>query len=225
MFDRQKKLERELESLKAKAASSATHDLAGQAHDVAGFTRRRRARRRARREGAARRRRWAQAEARRLRRAARSASDGKVALAAASTAARSRRSRRAMSSPTLPRRSAARAAAAPTWRRAAASTRRRSMPALAGLAGVDSGARRREAASARARPVHCACRRPWLVSVGLRYRRRSVEVGRRSGFGTGTSSLQGRGQRGRLIPESGRSHVVREVSHAAERQSIDPTTC
>ncbi|HEV7489199.1 MAG TPA: alanine--tRNA ligase, partial [Rhodanobacteraceae bacterium] len=31
MFDRQKKLERELESLKAKAASSATHDLASQA--------------------------------------------------------------------------------------------------------------------------------------------------------------------------------------------------
>ena len=37
LFDRQKKLERELESLKAKAASSATHDLAGQARDVAGF--------------------------------------------------------------------------------------------------------------------------------------------------------------------------------------------
>jgi alanyl-tRNA synthetase len=37
MFDRQKKLERELESLKAKAASSATQDLAGQAHEVAGF--------------------------------------------------------------------------------------------------------------------------------------------------------------------------------------------
>ena len=37
MFDRQKKLERELESLKAKAASSATHDLAAQAQEVAGF--------------------------------------------------------------------------------------------------------------------------------------------------------------------------------------------
>jgi alanyl-tRNA synthetase len=37
MFDRQKKLERELESLKAKAASSATHDLASQAQAVAGF--------------------------------------------------------------------------------------------------------------------------------------------------------------------------------------------
>ena len=37
MFDRQKKLERELESLKAKAASSATSDLASQAREVAGF--------------------------------------------------------------------------------------------------------------------------------------------------------------------------------------------
>jgi alanyl-tRNA synthetase len=37
LFDRQKKLERELESLKAKAASSATQDLAAQAQDVAGF--------------------------------------------------------------------------------------------------------------------------------------------------------------------------------------------
>jgi alanyl-tRNA synthetase len=37
MFERQKKLERELESLKAKAASSATHDLADQAQTVAGF--------------------------------------------------------------------------------------------------------------------------------------------------------------------------------------------
>jgi alanyl-tRNA synthetase len=37
MFDRQKKLERELESLKAKAASSATSDLAGRAATVADF--------------------------------------------------------------------------------------------------------------------------------------------------------------------------------------------
>jgi len=37
MFDRQKKIERELESLKAKAASSATQDLAGQAQTIAGF--------------------------------------------------------------------------------------------------------------------------------------------------------------------------------------------
>jgi alanyl-tRNA synthetase len=37
MFERQKKLERELESLKAKAATSATQDLAGQAQTVAGF--------------------------------------------------------------------------------------------------------------------------------------------------------------------------------------------
>jgi len=37
LFDKQKKLERELESLKAKAASSATQDLAAQAQDVAGF--------------------------------------------------------------------------------------------------------------------------------------------------------------------------------------------
>ncbi len=37
MFERQKKLERELESLKAKAASSATQDLAGQAQTIAGF--------------------------------------------------------------------------------------------------------------------------------------------------------------------------------------------
>jgi alanyl-tRNA synthetase len=37
LFDRQKKLERELESLKAKAASSATQDLAAQAQDVAGL--------------------------------------------------------------------------------------------------------------------------------------------------------------------------------------------
>ncbi|HEY6985377.1 MAG TPA: alanine--tRNA ligase, partial [Rhodanobacteraceae bacterium] len=37
MFDRQKKLERELDSLKAKAATSATQDLAGQAQTVAGF--------------------------------------------------------------------------------------------------------------------------------------------------------------------------------------------
>jgi len=36
LLDRQKKLERELESLKAKAASSATSDLAGQARDVNG---------------------------------------------------------------------------------------------------------------------------------------------------------------------------------------------
>jgi alanyl-tRNA synthetase len=37
MFDRQKKLERELESFKAKAASSATSDLAGRAATVADF--------------------------------------------------------------------------------------------------------------------------------------------------------------------------------------------
>jgi alanyl-tRNA synthetase len=37
LLDRQKKLERELEQLKAKAASSATGDLAGQAQDVAGI--------------------------------------------------------------------------------------------------------------------------------------------------------------------------------------------
>jgi alanyl-tRNA synthetase len=37
MFERQKKLERELESLKAKAASSATQDLADRAETVAGF--------------------------------------------------------------------------------------------------------------------------------------------------------------------------------------------
>ncbi|HKE47311.1 MAG TPA: alanine--tRNA ligase [Rhodanobacteraceae bacterium] len=37
MFDRQKRLERELESMKAKAASSATSDLAGQAQEIAGF--------------------------------------------------------------------------------------------------------------------------------------------------------------------------------------------
>jgi len=37
LFDRQKKLERELESLKAKAASSATHDLADQAQTIANF--------------------------------------------------------------------------------------------------------------------------------------------------------------------------------------------
>ena len=36
LFDRQKKLERELESLKAKAASAATQDLAGAAQDVHG---------------------------------------------------------------------------------------------------------------------------------------------------------------------------------------------
>ncbi len=36
LFDRQKKLERELESLKAKAASAATQDLAGEAQDVHG---------------------------------------------------------------------------------------------------------------------------------------------------------------------------------------------
>ncbi|MDR2013352.1 MAG: alanine--tRNA ligase, partial [Rhodanobacter sp.] len=34
LFERQKKLERELESMKAKAASSATHDLAGNARKV-----------------------------------------------------------------------------------------------------------------------------------------------------------------------------------------------
>ncbi|MEO7323653.1 MAG: alanine--tRNA ligase [Dokdonella sp.] len=34
LFDRQKKIERELESYKAKAASSATHDLAGSAHKI-----------------------------------------------------------------------------------------------------------------------------------------------------------------------------------------------
>src|SRR5436305_1187420 len=37
VFDRQKKLERELESLKAKAASAATSDLASLAKDVAGI--------------------------------------------------------------------------------------------------------------------------------------------------------------------------------------------
>jgi len=37
LFDKQKKLERELESMKAKAASSATQDLAGDAQTVAGF--------------------------------------------------------------------------------------------------------------------------------------------------------------------------------------------
>ncbi|HSS05737.1 MAG TPA: DHHA1 domain-containing protein, partial [Rhodanobacteraceae bacterium] len=37
LFDRQKKLERELESLKARAASSATHDLADQAQTIANF--------------------------------------------------------------------------------------------------------------------------------------------------------------------------------------------
>jgi hypothetical protein len=37
LLDRQKKLERELESLKAKAASGATSDLAGQARDVNGI--------------------------------------------------------------------------------------------------------------------------------------------------------------------------------------------
>jgi alanyl-tRNA synthetase len=37
LFDKQKKLERELESLKAKAASSATQDLSAQAHEIAGF--------------------------------------------------------------------------------------------------------------------------------------------------------------------------------------------
>jgi alanyl-tRNA synthetase len=37
MFDRQKKLERELDALKAKAANSATSDLGSQARDVAGF--------------------------------------------------------------------------------------------------------------------------------------------------------------------------------------------
>jgi alanyl-tRNA synthetase len=37
LLDRQKKLERELEQLKAKAASSATGDLAGQARDVDGI--------------------------------------------------------------------------------------------------------------------------------------------------------------------------------------------
>ncbi len=37
MFDRQKRLERELESLKAKAATSATQDLAGQAREIGGF--------------------------------------------------------------------------------------------------------------------------------------------------------------------------------------------
>ena len=37
LFDRQKKLERELESLKAKAASSATQDLAARAQTVGGF--------------------------------------------------------------------------------------------------------------------------------------------------------------------------------------------
>ena len=36
LFDRQKKLERELESLKAKAASAATQDIAGSAQDVGG---------------------------------------------------------------------------------------------------------------------------------------------------------------------------------------------
>jgi alanyl-tRNA synthetase len=37
LLERQKKLEREIESLKAKAASGATSDLAGQARDVAGI--------------------------------------------------------------------------------------------------------------------------------------------------------------------------------------------
>jgi len=37
LFDRQKKLERELESLRSKAAGSATADLAGQAREVAGI--------------------------------------------------------------------------------------------------------------------------------------------------------------------------------------------
>jgi len=37
LFDKQKKLERELESLRAKAAGSATADLAGSAHDVDGI--------------------------------------------------------------------------------------------------------------------------------------------------------------------------------------------
>jgi alanyl-tRNA synthetase len=37
LFERQKKLEKELESLKAKAAAGATADLAGSARDVAGF--------------------------------------------------------------------------------------------------------------------------------------------------------------------------------------------
>ena len=37
VFDRQKKLERELESLKAKAASAATSDLASMAKDVNGI--------------------------------------------------------------------------------------------------------------------------------------------------------------------------------------------
>ncbi|HUH30650.1 MAG TPA: DHHA1 domain-containing protein, partial [Rhodanobacter sp.] len=38
LFDRQKKLERELESLRSKAAGSATADLAGSASDVGGIT-------------------------------------------------------------------------------------------------------------------------------------------------------------------------------------------
>jgi alanyl-tRNA synthetase len=37
LFDRQKKLERELESLRSKAAGSATADLAGTAHDIGGI--------------------------------------------------------------------------------------------------------------------------------------------------------------------------------------------
>ncbi|MGH8172236.1 MAG: alanine--tRNA ligase, partial [Rhodanobacteraceae bacterium] len=37
LFDKQKKLERELESLKAKAASSATQDLSAHAHEIGGF--------------------------------------------------------------------------------------------------------------------------------------------------------------------------------------------
>jgi hypothetical protein len=51
-----------------------------------------------------------------------------------------------------------------------------------------------------------------------RFRRTIVRLRHR------TSNLQGRGQRGRLIPVSGQFRVVREVKAVADRRDVDPTT-
>ena len=129
LFERQKKLERELESFKAKAASSATRDLAGSAQAIGGV--RVVAARvdgldaKALRDGVD----HAQAEARSIASCCSPpAATARSRWSAACTARRSARSRPATWSHMSPRRSAARAAAARTWRRAAASIRRRWTP-------------------------------------------------------------------------------------------------